>query len=162
MSNKFIESEKHFRIIAENAQDVIVLVNDKQEYLYVSPSSNQIYGYDSTEYIGKSSYWHVHPEDVSCMEQNFVQALREAKTCSIRLRIKHKLNGWLWSELKATPVYDERNMFKHMVMIVRDITLQKKHEEQLEYFAYYDFLTNLPNRRFFTDRLLMELDHFQR
>lgn len=161
MSNKFVESEKHFRIIAKNAQDVIVLVNDKQEYLYVSPSSNQIYGYDSTEYIGKPLSWHVHLEDVSRMEQNFVQALREAKTCSIRLRIKHKSNGWLWSELKATPVYDERNKFKHMVMIVRDITLQKKHEEQLESFAYHDFLTNLPNRRFFTDRLLTELDNFR-
>ncbi|MBO0601272.1 sensor domain-containing diguanylate cyclase [Sporosarcina sp. E16_3] len=161
MSNKFVESEKHFRIIAKNVQDVIVLINDKQEYLYVSPSSNQIYGYDSTEYTAKSLSWHVHPEDVSRMEQNFVQALREGTTCSIRLRIKHKFNGWLWSELKATPVYDERNKFKHMVIIIRDITLQKKHEEQLEYFAYRDFLTNLPNRRFFTDQLLMELDHFQ-
>ncbi|MBU8880630.1 diguanylate cyclase [Bacillus sp. FJAT-29790] len=162
MSNKLVESEKHFRIIAENAQDVIVLIDDKQEYLYISPSSNQVYGYDSTEYIGKPALWNVHPEDLSRLEQNFMQALREAKTCSLRLRIKHKLNGWLWSELKATPVYDERNKFKHMVMIVRDITLQKKHEEQLEYFAYHDSLTNLPNRRFFTDRLLTELDHFRR
>jgi len=46
---------------------------------------------------------------------------------------------------------------KHMVMIIRDITLQKKNEDQLEYFAYHDFLTDLPNRRFFTDRLLVEL-----
>ncbi len=88
MSNKFVESEKHFRIIAKNAQDVIVLINDKQEYLYVSPSSNPIYGYDSTEYTGKSLSWHVHPEDVSRMEQNFVQALREAKTCSYTFKDK--------------------------------------------------------------------------
>ena len=158
---KLIESEKLFRIIAENAQDVIVLINDKHEYIYVSPSSHEVYGFDSAEYIGKPSVWHVHPEDMPRLEQNFKQALLDAKTYSLRLRIKHKVDGWLWSELKASPVYDESDNFKHMVMIIRDITLQKKNEDELEYFAYHDFLTDLPNRRFFTDRLLVELtqDH---
>lgn len=158
---KLVESEKLFRIIAENAQDVIVLINDNHEYIYVSPSSNEVYGFDSGEYIGKSSQWHVHPEDVSRLEQNFTHAMLGAKTCSLRLRIKHKVDGWLWSELKASPVYDEWDNFKHMVMIIRDVTLQKKNEDQLEYFAYHDFLTDLPNRRFFTDRLLVELTQNQ-
>lgn len=158
---KLVESEKLFRIIAENAQDVIVLINDKHEYIYVSPSSKEVYGFDSVEYIGKSSLWHVHPEDTSRLEQNFMQAMLSAKTCSLRLRIKHKVDGWLWSELKANPVYDEWDNFKHMVMIIRDVTLQKKNEDQLEYFAYHDFLTDLPNRRFFTERLLVELTRNQ-
>jgi len=158
---KLVESEKLFRIIAENAQDVIVLINDKHEYIYVSPSSNEVYGFDSKEYIGKSSLWHVHPEDMPRLVQNIRQAMLGATTYSLRLRIKHKIDGWLWSELKASPVYDEWDNFKHMVMIIRDITLQKKNEDQLEYFAYHDFLTDLPNRRFFTDRLLVELTQNQ-
>ena len=158
---KLVESEKLFRIIAENVQDVIVLINDKYEYIYVSPSSNEVYGFDSKEYIGKSSLWHVHPEDMPRLEQNFRQALLGAKTYSLRLRIKHKVDGWLWSELKASPVYDEWDNFKHMVMIIRDVTLQKKNEDQLEYFAYHDFLTDLPNRRLFTERLLVELTQNQ-
>ena len=158
MSNKFVESEEHFRIIAENAQDVIALINDKLEYTYVSPSSNEVYGFDPVEYIGQQAIWHVHTEDISRLEVSITQALLEAKTASLRLRIKHRANGWLWSELKVTPVYDKWNKFKHMVMIIRDVTLQKKNEDQLEYFAYHDFLTDLPNRRFFTDRLQAELD----
>ena len=158
---KLVESEKLFRIIAENAQDVIVLINDKHEYIYVSPSSNDVYGFGSSDYIGKSSLWHVHPEDIPRLKQNFTQAMLGAKTYSLRLRIKHKVDGWLWSELKASPVYDEWNNFKHMVMIIREVTLQKKNEDQLEYFAYHDFLTDLPNRRCFTDRLLVELNQYQ-
>lgn len=158
---KLVESEKLFRIIAENAQDVIVLINDKHEFMYVSPSSDEVYGFDSVEYIGKSSLWHVHPEDIPRLKQNFTQAMFGAKTYSLRLRVKHKVDGWLWSELKASPVYDEWDNFKHMVMIIREVTLQKKNEDQLEYFAYRDFLTDLPNRRFFTDRLLVELNQYQ-
>ncbi len=159
--SKLVQSEKQFRIIAENAQDVIVLINDKIEYIYVSPSSREVFGFDSKEYIGKPSLWPVHPEDIPRLAQNFTQAQLEAKTYSLRLRIKHKVNGWLWSDLKASPVYDEWNNFKHMVMIIRDVTVQKKNEDQLEYFAYHDFLTDLPNRRFFTDRLLVELTQNQ-
>lgn len=158
---KLVESEKLFRIIAENAQDVIVLINDKHEYIYVSPSSNEVYGFDSSDYIGKSSLWHVHPEDIPRLKENFTQAMSGSKTYSFRLRIKHNTAGWLWSELKASPVYDEWNKFKHMVFIIRDVTLQKKNEDQLEYFAYHDFLTDLPNRRFFTDRLLVELNQYR-
>ncbi|WP_318614919.1 diguanylate cyclase domain-containing protein [Sporosarcina sp. YIM B06819] len=159
--NKLVESEKQFRIIAENAQDVIALINEKLAYTYVSPSSNEVYGFDSFEYIGKSAIWHVHPEDISRLEQGFIEVLLGAKTSSLRLRIKHKVDGWLWSELKVTPVNDKWNNFKHMVMIIRDVTLQKKNEDQLEYFAYHDFLTELPNRRLFTDRLQTKLDHFR-
>ena len=159
--SELVQSEKQFRIIAENAQDVIVLINDKLEYIYVSPSSREVFGFDSQEYIGKPSLWHVHPEDVARLEQNFTQAQLDAKTHSLRLRIKHKVNGWLWSELKASPVYDNWNNFKHMVMIIRDVTVQKKNEDQLEYFAYHDFLTDLPNRRLFTERLSVELNQFR-
>ncbi len=158
---KLVESEKLFRIIAENAKDVIVLINDKHEYIYVSPSSNEVYGFDSSYYIGKSSLWHVHPEDKPRLKQNFTQAMLGTKTFSLRLRIKHKVDGWLWSELKVSPVYDDWDNFKQMVVIIREVTLQKKYEDQLEYFAYHDFLTELPNRRFFTDRLLVELNQYK-
>lgn len=39
------------------------------------------------------------------------------------------------------------------MLIARDISLQKENESQLEYFAYHDSLTSLPNRRFFRNQL---------
>lgn len=159
--NKLVQSEKQFRIIAENAQDVIVLINDQYEYTYVSPSSQEVFGFGSQDYIGKPVLWPIHPDDVERSTKTFIKARLNAKTYNLRVRIKHKAYGWLWSELKASPVYDEWNNFKHMVIIIRDVTMQKKNEDKLEYFAYHDFLTDLPNRRLFTGRLSVELNQFR-
>ncbi|MEK5040067.1 diguanylate cyclase domain-containing protein [Sporosarcina sp. FSL K6-3457] len=159
--SELVQSEKQFRIIAENAQDVIVLINDRYEYTYVSPSSRAVFGYDSSAYIGGPALWPVHHDDADRLTQKFIKAQLNAKTYSLRVRIKHKADGWLWSELKASPVYDKWNNFKHMVIIIRDVTMQKKNEDKLEYFANHDFLTDLPNRRLLTDRLSVELNQFR-
>ncbi|WP_342508303.1 diguanylate cyclase [Sporosarcina sp. FSL K6-2383] len=159
--SELVQSEKQFRIIAENAQDVIVLINDQYEYTYVSPSSQEVFGFGSQDYIGKPALWPIHPDDVERLTKTFIKAKLNTKTYSLRVRITHKVDGWLWSELKASPVYDKWNNFKHMVVIIRDVTMQKKNEDKLEYFANHDFLTDLPNRRLLTNRLSVELNQFR-
>ncbi|HSI67621.1 MAG TPA: PAS domain S-box protein, partial [Planococcus sp. (in: firmicutes)] len=53
MVSQYIEIENRFRIIAENAHDVIVLMDHKGEAIYVSPSSKRVYGLDPEEYLAK-------------------------------------------------------------------------------------------------------------
>lgn len=45
---------------------------------------------------------------------------------------------------------------------VVDISARKRAEEQIEFNAYHDVLTKLPNRRLFTDRLNQNLTHAKR
>ena len=49
--------------------------------------------------------------------------------------------------------YDEHKIPSHRVAIITDITEQKKYQQQLEKFAYYDPLTQLPNRRLYRERI---------
>lgn len=161
MISKYVESEKHFHIITENAHDVIVLIDEKGNYLFVSPSAKSVYGFDPEEVFSQSPFSLIHPDDCGIGEQNLLRSIKEATLCKTRLRIKHKTNGWIWSEVNGTPVYDETNRFMHMVMIVRDITLQKEYEAKLEFFAYHDVLTELPNRRFFMERLSNEIKQLE-
>ena len=51
--------------------------------------------------------------------------------------------------MKGTPVFDEENNFSQMVIVARDISTQKERQERLEYYAFHDPLTGLPNRRYF-------------
>lgn len=162
MVDLYVESEKNFRVIAENANDVIILINHKTEYLYVSPSIKEVYGFLPGEYMKKQAFHNVHPDDIALVEKNLMKAIQDKQTCTIRLRVEHKTKGWIWSELNGTPVFDEEKNFRHLVMIIRDITLQKEYETKLEFFAYHDSLTGLPNRRYFQERLSESLDGFQK
>lgn len=41
----------------------------------------------------------------------------------------------------------------HVILIIRNITLQKEHQKQIAFLAYHDPLTHLPNRRYFYEKL---------
>ncbi|MGH2316370.1 diguanylate cyclase domain-containing protein [Planococcus sp. SE5232] len=160
--SQYVESENRFRIIAENSQDVIVLMDSKGETLYVSPSSKRVYGFDPAEYIGKLPYHNVHPADIPLLRKTFSLAIQENESYLLEVRIKHKEVGWVWTEVKGTPIFDDQHQFVHMLMITRDITLQKEQETQLYHYAYHDSLTGLPNRRFLKDHLLTKIKQCQK
>lgn len=148
---KYLESEKNFRVIAENVCDVVVLMNRQKECLYVSPSSRKLFGLSPDEASSREPFFNVHPEDLPILEREFQQAVMDARAFSLQHRIDHPFRGWVWTEMSGTPVYDEEKGFSHMVMTVRDISAQKRYEEQLEYYAFHDALTGLPNRRYFQE-----------
>jgi diguanylate cyclase (GGDEF)-like protein/PAS domain S-box-containing protein len=156
--NRYLESEKRFRIIAENAHDVIFLMNEEKEYVYVSPSCKEIYGFEPSAYLEQPAFRMIHPEDREMMENVMENSISEGKPSKLRIRIRHQTNDWIWTDLHATPVYDEKSCFSHMVLIGRDITLQREYEMQLEKYAYHDSLTELPNRRFFKESLKKQLE----
>lgn len=50
----------------------------------------------------------------------------------------------------------------HVILIFRNITLIKEHQEQIAFLAYHDALTELPNRRFFYERLAAAIAEAER
>ncbi len=72
-------------------------------------------------------------------------------------------NGEIFAEnLTISAVHDDRGQLQHYVGMFTDITRIKKHQNQLEYAANYDSLTNLPNRLLFSDRLNQAISHSDR
>jgi diguanylate cyclase (GGDEF)-like protein/PAS domain S-box-containing protein len=66
---------------------------------------------------------------------------------------RHK-NGEVYAEMQnISAVRDANGNIQHYVSLFSDITLIKNHEQELEYIAHYDALTNLPNRVLLADRL---------
>lgn len=159
MINQYVESEKRFRIIAENAQDVIVLLDYEGETLYVSPSAKRVYGFDPVEYMANPPFYTIHPEDIPYLRKTFSLAMQSGEPFLVELRQKHKTNGWIWTEVQGTPILDEHQQFIHMLTITRDITLQKAQETKLHHYAYHDSLTGLPNRRLLKKRLSEEIQN---
>lgn len=178
MTRKYQESDHLFRTIAENSDDLITMINCDGEIIYVSPSYKEILGYDHHEYVGKLFTHNVHQDYIEDLKNTFVYSMENGSPWRAQFRQEHRENGWIWSELHGSPIFDENGHFTYMVVVTRDITLRISYEERLKHFAFHDSLTELPNRRMFNDRfseivqncqnekdllavIIMDLDHFK-
>ena len=69
-------------------------------------------------------------------------------------------NGELYNEwLTISSVRDDQGKVTHYVGVFTDISRRKKAEEKIRHMAYYDGLTDLPNRALFRERLNQAINH---
>ncbi len=68
----------------------------------------------------------------------------------------------LWITLKTSPMYDSTHTIIGGVAIVTDISDRVKSEEKVKRQAYFDALTDIPNRILLKDRIEQTLAHYQR
>lgn len=147
------KNEELFKIVTENAADMIALVDVKGRRLYNSPAYKRILGYSAAELGETSSFEQIHPDD----RMRVLEAAREARESGIgkrmEYRIKHKDGSWRVLESLASTIRDAKGEVAKLVIVNRDITDRKRAEQQLEYNLFHDPLTGLPNRRRFLDQL---------
>ena len=95
----------------------------------------------------------VHPEDLEAVKEANRTALAGDKSYDIEHRIVRPDGSVRWVHEQADIVRDAEGKAASMVGVVQDITERKTAEERIQYLAYYDALTGLPNRALFADRL---------
>ena len=152
------ESEQRFRSFVENINDVLFALTSTGVFTYVSPQWQQSFGYELGETIGQSFLPFVHPEDVAgymaFMQQVFVTGQRQS---GVEYRVRCKDGRYLWYMANASLAKDPVDGTPTLVGIGRDMTQLKEAREQVHQLAFYDPLTNLPNRRLLGDRLNQSL-----
>src|SRR5882724_2356469 len=149
LRNNAVKREELFRIVAENAADMIALVDVKGHRLYNSPAYERMLGYTSEDLAKTSAFEQIHPED----RMKVLEASREARRTGVgeklEYRIKHKNGTWKTLESTASTIKNADGDVEKLVIINRDITERKAAEEQLEQNSFQDHMTGLPNRRLF-------------
>jgi diguanylate cyclase (GGDEF)-like protein/PAS domain S-box-containing protein len=147
------QREELFKIVTENAADMIALVDVKGGRLYNSPAYKRILGYSAAELSETSSFEQIHQED----RFKVLEAAREARSTGVgrklEYRIRHKDGTWRVLESMASTIRNAKGDVVKLVIVNRDVTERKRAEELLEHNSFHDALTGLPNRRLFLDRL---------
>ena len=123
-------SEERFRLLAENAQDLIALyrLNPTPGFEYVSQSSTAITGYTPEEYYAdpELAYKIVHPDDMHLLDET----LQHPEAPST-IRWIRKDGRVIWTEQRNKPIYDEAGELVAIEGIARDITERVRADEEL-------------------------------
>lgn len=139
LSDKRIrESEEKFRLLAENAGDVIykVKIADEQ-YIYASPSVEKLLGYTTQEVLSLKVQDTLTSESYSKQRNSLIEALEKGKREAETLEVEaiRKDGRLIPIEVKATLVYDNLGNPVEILGVARDITERKRIEEEKEKLA---------------------------
>lgn len=150
---RLAERETLFHLIADNAADMIAVVDRNGRRVYNSPAYEKVLGYAPHELASTSPLEQVHPSDRIRLQQSAQKAYSTGCGDRLEYRIRHKNGSWRFLESSANAILGENGQPEGLVIVNRDITERKKAEALLEHRAFHDELTNLPNRTLFLDRL---------
>ncbi len=156
---KIIRQQKFQRAVLENIQDGIVACNAEGMLTIFNRASRGIHGCDPVhipiEEWGQH-YQLYHTDGVTPLETDEIPLVRAFKGKQIRNQEMLVLSsGGKKKELRASgqAMYDNEGNKLGAVISLHDITDLKQAKEKLQYLAYHDALTDLPNRRMFHDLL---------
>ena len=127
---QLIMREELFRLITENAADMIAVVGVGGERLYNSPSYEKILGYTPNEITATLGFEQIHPDDREKVQKAAAEARRTGVGQSVEYRMRHKNGNWLILESIASTIVDERGSVEKLIVVNRDITRRKQLEEQ--------------------------------
>jgi two-component system cell cycle sensor histidine kinase/response regulator CckA len=125
------EREELFRLISENAADMIAVVDTSGQRLYNSPSYQKLLGYSQEELGKTSAFEQIHADDRKAVVDAAQEARRTGMGRTVEYRIRHKDGRWLTLESTASVVRNGDGEVEKLVVVNRDITERKQLEEQL-------------------------------
>ncbi|MBD3186629.1 PAS domain S-box protein, partial [Candidatus Bathyarchaeota archaeon] len=120
-------SEERFRLIFENASDLVAVLNENRVYEYVNKNQVAMLGYTEDEFIGQEAVKFMHPEDIQ--EKAFLEGVRE-KEITGEFRIRHKDGHYIWFEIKAT-TFTTKASNRKILMLSRNIMKRKQAENKI-------------------------------
>ncbi|MEW5684869.1 MAG: PAS domain S-box protein [Pseudomonadota bacterium] len=125
-----MEAEARYKLMAENARDMIVTSDRRGKTTFVSAGCRAITGWTPAEAVGRDTEEFVHPEDMALIRDAFAKTARGEGGERIRWRGWNRAETrWVWLESSPSILADSDDFC--FVDVVRDITGQVAQEQAL-------------------------------
>ena len=146
-------------VCIEHMNDAIVITEAEPidhpgpRIVWVNKIFYERHGYRPDEVIGNTPRILQGPDTDRATLDRVREALSKWQPVRAELLNYRKDGTSYWNEFEIVPVANDQGWFTHWVSVQRDTSERKQMEEQVHQLAFYDSLTNLPNRRLLYDRL---------
>lgn len=139
------EQEAIYRTLLETLPDAVVLY-DGSKVLYLNPAGLRGLGYERLEeVVGQPLTQFVHPETLPRAAERVQRILGGEPDMLEEIRLLSRDGREL--EVEAQGVLVQIAGHKQVMISIRDVGERKRQQARIEYLAYHDPLTDLPNRR---------------
>ncbi|KEI05478.1 ABC transporter substrate binding protein [Clostridium botulinum] len=148
---KLRKSKEKYKLAIEGANDAIWEWDVKKDTFFVSKKWTNITGYKLKDscYIKNRNFFKqiVVKQDYHILVKKLKNILRgKSLYLDVDCEIKDSLNHKKWITVKGKALKDKKGNTIKIAGSITDITERKKSNKKIEFLAYNDILTGLPNR----------------
>lgn len=133
-----LETERRYKIVADNAVDVIVTLDQALRVTYVSPAVKRLLGYSPDEFLGQPIHAVLPMSAYKRFKKAYAQLLAEDRAGRDKDPARHweeeypkKDGSRIWTECLFKPLRDEQGTVSGLIGCLRDITERKRAEAAL-------------------------------
>lgn len=151
--------------IVEQTNDAIILFDNAMQVVFVNDAISEVTGYSPAFFQGMSM-----TNFTNILQLNLDEVLREVDFNNVHLQRSHthdfvitkKGQQIIDVEVRLEFITNEQTNNQNFLVVLSNIAERKRLEKELHQLAFYDKLTNLPNRRLFMDRMRQLIESSKR
>lgn len=149
------ESEKQYRLLAENISDLVWTLNPRMVWTYISPSSERFRGFTVQEAFKQDLEDTFAPGSLKQALDAFTVMFNDPATSTKSLELEYrKKDGTIWAEVQLSVIRDAKGRAAEILGVSRDISEHRRVRELLKHAdtSYYDMLLTLSDPIILLDR----------
>ena len=153
------ESQALYRLLTEDAQDVLWRTDARLIVTYISPADERLRGFRADEVLGHHVFDMFTDEGVAVVKAMIQNRAQEEASGTpvgfLNFQVQHRCKDGrlIWGEVLSKPDRNAQGEIIGYHGITREITERKRLEEQVRQLAFHDPLTHLANRRLMLEHL---------
>jgi len=164
------DNKRRLQLLTDNMADFVWTVDTENRLSYVSPSVTRMLGYLPEELIGQPMTHALEPDSAEFVTELQTRLVADAQRGEhsdyvdtlVEIGQRHKRGHLVWTEVAVRVFFTPGGRFGGAQGSARNIDERKKAQQSLWELAFYDPLTQLPNRRLLQDHLLQAVANSHR
>ena len=153
------ESQALYRMLTEDAQDVLWRTDSRLVVTYISPADERMRGFRADEVVGHHVFEMFTDQGIALvkglLKRRAVEDPSDPSGGFLTFQIEHRCKDGriIWGEVMSKLDRNAQGDIVGYHGITREITERKRLEEQVHQLAFHDPLTHLANRRLLVEHL---------